>query len=47
MRKQLSAVRSAYNMLKSGKTIFEKLCKSRDKKSKARQKLKQEWKEKR
>jgi len=89
MRKQSSAVRSAYNMLKSGlsqtkiynnlrgrysdipsayissaiykakqyptdrnivfggKTLFEKLCKSRDKKSKARQKLKQEWKERR
>jgi len=89
MRKQSSAIRSAYNMLKrslsqteiynnlrcrysdmpsayissaiykakqyptdkkvvfGGKGFFEKLCKSRDKKSKARQKLKQEWKEKR
>ena len=89
MRKQSSAIRSAYNMLKDkisqtkiyenlsqlyqdlpskyidsaiykarqyptdkkvvfgGKTLFEKLCKNRDKKSKARQKLKQEWKEKR
>ena len=89
MRKQSSAIRSAYNMLKSGlsqteiynnlryrysdipsayissaiykakqyptdkkvifggKRLFEKLCKNRDKKSKARQKLKQEWKEKR
>jgi len=89
MRKQSSAIRSAYKMLKAktpqnqiyenlkrlfsdlptryigsaiykakqyptdkkvvfgGKTLFEKLCKNRDKKSKTREKLKQEWKEKR
>jgi len=89
MRKQSSAIRSAYNMLRKGlsqteiynnlrrrysdmlsayinsaiykakqyptnrkvvfggKALFGKLCKSRDKKSKTRRKLKQEWKEKR
>ena len=89
MRKQSSAIRSVYNMLKAktpqteiyknlrqlykdlptryidsaiykakqyptdkkvifgGKILFEKLCKNRDKKSKARQKLKREWRERR